>query len=223
MFLVRVHSVVRDALFLHLRGHGNNLLAYGVAGKYDAVGGEELLHSFIGYADASGFLGQDLVGQSGETVLLLYEGGNALARGCPEQGSAGVSAHSDGYVGFEVLDYARLFVEALDEFEGDLDVVLDIGPVQLALESDHGQAHDGIARRGHFLHLHLAVCAHEKYLGVRVEFLELVCNGYGREDVSSRASSADYCTQWSVFHILIVLIRIHPKHPVLPVSRRGAP
>ena len=63
--------------------------ADGVAGEDYLVGGEELLHSFVGHADAADLVAEHLVGEACEPVLLLDEAGHAEFGGGKQQRSAG--------------------------------------------------------------------------------------------------------------------------------------
>ena len=79
--------------------------------------------------------------------------------------------------------------------------------IQLALQSDNRQSYDLVARCRYLFHLHLAFSAHEQDFAVGVEFLHLVGNGYGREDVPSRTASAyDDSQCFVLFHNNIILL-----------------
>ena len=152
------------------------------------------------------FLSQHLVRDAGEAVLLLDEGGNLHPGGRIEQGSAGIASHADGDVRLEVADDLPGQGDAPEHPERHLEVIDDVLEVQLALHPYDREAHNLIPRRRDFLHLHLAAGADEEDFRVGVEFLELVRDGYGREDVSARAASADDGAYRSILHNLSGLV-----------------
>ena len=63
--------------------------------------------------------------------------------------------------------------------------------VRMALHPDDREADDPVARGRDLFHLHLAGGTDEEDLRVRVQFLQLVRDRDGREDVSARAAAAD--------------------------------
>ena len=184
-------AIVCQAFGAVLRRVGMDHRADGVAAEDDLVGREEFLHPVVGDADAADALPEDLVGQSGEAVLLLDQGGDVLARGLPEQGRAGIASHADGDVGAEVVEDAAGPAQAFRHLEGDAQIALDVRPVELALQSGDGEPFDLVACRGDFLHLHLAFGSDEEDFRLRIDFLELAGDRDGREDVAARAAATD--------------------------------
>ena len=202
VFLRRIQSVEGEGFRLHFRRCRNgHFLADGIAAEDDFLLREESLHSLVGHADAPGLLSEDLVGESGKSVLLLDQRRNSHPGGRPEQGSAGIAAHADGDVRLEFADNPARLAHASEHLEGCLDVIDDILPVQLSLESHNGESDDFIAGSRHFLHFHLAFGTDEKDFALRVEFPHLVGNRDGRENMPSRAAAADNDPNLPVFHI----------------------
>ena len=86
-----------------------------------------------------------------------------------------------------------------------VDYVLE---VQLALEALDREPHDLVAGRRHLLHFHFAFCSDEQDFGFRIEFLKLVGDADGREDVPSRAATADDGAYLLIFHSLLHLVHL---------------
>ena len=72
-----------------------------------------------------------------------------------------------------------------------------------AVETRNGQTDNLITGIGHTLHFHAAFCTYEQDFRIRTQFLNRVGNGYGRENVSARAATADDNARFVVlcFHI----------------------
>ena len=187
----RVKPVELYAVVYHLHRCGNDVAADGVAGHYYFLLGEEALHALVGHANTVCLAAKQLVGKAGKAVLLLQQGRDAHLLGCLQQRSAGISAYAYGNLGLEFLQYFLGLARTGHQLEGYLQVVYYIAQVQLALKAHYGQAYNLVSCGRHLVHFHLALGAHEKNLGLRVGFLEGVCNGYGREDMTSRAAAAD--------------------------------
>ena len=185
--LVGIEPVEAVALFaLFARGRGD-LLADRIAREQDPVGREETLHPFVCRADLGSALGEHLVGQARERVLLLQEAGDTLVRSTPEQRTAGIATHAHRHVGLELLqDVARL-PDAFQHLEGEGEVL----ERERTLQSGHGQADDLVARRGHALHLHLSFGADKENLRFGAELLDRMGNRQGGEDVSAGSAAAD--------------------------------
>ena len=194
--------------------------AYRVAAEHYLVRREELLHPLVCHADASDPFRENLVSEAGETVLLLYQGRYSLACRLPQQGSGGVSADSDSYVRLEFVYHLAGLAQACGQFERQLEVFGDVLGAEFALEPRHRQAHYAVAPGRDFLHLHLALGSDEEYLRLRVDLLKFVGDGYGREDVPSRASAADDDSQFLIFHnrrhLAFSLIRMRRGRPARP-------
>ena len=203
MFAGRVESIFPDSFFLHLRGARDEDAADRVPGHHYLLFREEALHAFVSDADALNLPGQFLVGESREAVLLLDHRRDAEPGGCVKEGSAGISSYSHRHVRLEILDYPLRLPDAGKDFERNLYVVDNILEIQLPLKSYDRQADDLVACRRDLLHLHLAIRTHKQYLRFGIEFLQLACDGNGREYVSSRAAAADYDSQCFVIHNII--------------------
>ena len=203
MIFLRIQSVVLHPLQHHLGGGGHDIGPDRIAAHNDLIGREKPLHTLVRHADATGFLPHDLVGEPGKTILLLDERRDAFAGCLPQQGSGSVSAYADGDIGLELVQDSAGLADALEHFERHLQVVHNVVQVELALQPQDRQAHNLVAGCGHLLHLHLTFCTDEKDLRVRIQFLELVGDGNGREDVPARSAAADNHPKCLVFHIFI--------------------
>ena len=61
MVFAGAELIVLQAFAYHFFVCGNNVGADGITRHHDFVGGEEPFHSFVGYADASGFLAEQFI------------------------------------------------------------------------------------------------------------------------------------------------------------------
>ena len=168
MFLARGEAVELDGLRFVGLGEGVEFLAYGVAAEDYLLGGEKAFHAVVGHTDALHLLGEHLVGEAGESVLLLDQAGHLLGRCLAQQGSAGESAHADGDIGLELVYEFCRHALALEHQEGNLYIINDVAPVQLPLQALDGQADDLVTGCGHLLHFHLAFRSHEEDLGLGI-------------------------------------------------------
>ena len=66
----------------------------------------------------------------------------------------------------------------------------DVLEQMLSVEAADRQALDFITRSRYTLHFHSAECTYKQNLSIRALRLDGVCNGYGREDVTTCAASA---------------------------------
>ena len=122
MLLVWVQSVELVGFFLHLFSSRNDFFSDRVAGHYDSVCREESFHAFICHADAFCLLAENLVGESGKSVLLLNQSRHSKLACCPEKGSAGITTNTDGDVGLELSDYLLCHSHTLDHLEWECEI-----------------------------------------------------------------------------------------------------
>ena len=195
------------------------VLAHGVAGEQQLVGGEELLHALVGHADSLRVLGQQLVGDPGIRVLLLYQGGDAHQGGGLQQGAAGIAAHAHGCLGAEVLDYLLRLPLAAQQLDEHAEVL----PQVLAVEACHRQPDDGVACVGHALHLHASLRAYKEYLGLRAQLAQGVGYGDGGEDVPARAAPADDDARGFAGRCRMFIVHIHDVCNVMFMFRFKTP
>ena len=188
-----VQAVILHGIGLHGgRRRGGNCRTDGVAGEDYLIGREETLHAFVSYANALDALCEHLVGYAGKSVLLLDQAGDFHAAGRPQEGSAGISAHANCHIGLELLNQTTCLAHAGKHLEGHLDVVPDVLQGKLPLHPHDGKAYYFETFGRDFFHLHLALRPNEEKLRIRVQLLQFMADGYGREDVPSRAAAADY-------------------------------
>ena len=162
-------------------------LAHGISREHKFVGGEEPLHALVGHADLAGFLGQQLVGDTGIGVLLLDEARDTHVGAFVECGTAGIATHAHCHHGAELADDLLGQALALPYLVEHCDIAQQV----LAVETANRQTLDVISCGGHALHLHASFCPYEENLGIGPFHLDGISNGDGREDVSPCASSAD--------------------------------
>ena len=161
----------------------------GIARHRDPAGRKETLHPLIGDADALRTLGQNLVGQPGIGVLLLNHRRHAQPLRGPQHRSAGIAAESHDRIGPEFTNGLLGHRDALQHLERHREVV----PVHAPLQTRYGQSHDAVAQRGHLLHLHLALGAHEENLDPVAEPpFQRFRNSHGRIDMSARSAARKY-------------------------------
>ena len=172
MFLLRIKSVELVCLLLHLLRRRHDFLADRISGEDDSVSREEPFHIVICHANLQGLFSYDLVGQTGKSVLLLNECRHSESSGSPEKGSACITTHSDGNIRLELADQLLGHADALEHLERKS----KIRKGEFSLKSSNRQAHDLVACSRHLLHLHSSVSTDKKNLGLRVKFLEFVCN-----------------------------------------------
>ena len=91
----------------------------------------------------------------------------------------------------EVADDGLGLAHCAQQHEGQLEVLLDARPGEVAADAVDGQPLDGVAGLGHALHLHFVVGADEKELGVRFFLADLVGDGQCGENVPAGAAAAD--------------------------------
>ena len=188
VLFIRVKSIILNGFLPGLLSGRDDFLSDRVAGDDYPVSREESLHSFICNAYTLCLLAENLVSKSGISVLLLDKCRNTKAFRCPEQGSACISAHSDCDVRLEVLQDFPCHPHTSDHLERQG----QIAQSQLALKSCNREADYFITGCRHFLHLHPSLGSYKQDLSFRIQFLQLSCDGKGREDVASRSASADY-------------------------------
>ena len=90
------------------------------------------------------------------------------------------------------------------DLERNTGIVDQVLQAELALHAHDGEADDAVTRRRDLFHLHLAFGADEEDFRCGIQFLQLVGDGDGREDVSSRPSAADDGSDGFVFHYCVV-------------------
>ena len=78
---LRIKSVELHPRLPHFLSGRYYALPYGIAGHHDSVRREKPLHTLVGYADEVSLLSQNLVGQAGESVLLLNQCRHAVSLG----------------------------------------------------------------------------------------------------------------------------------------------
>lgn len=195
MFFCWIQVIELHGLLPHFRSRGNHLAADRVAGEHDFAGREKPFHTLICHADASCMFSENLVGQSGKSVLLLNQSGDAHPACLPEQGRACISAHADGDVRPEVPDDFSCQREAFHYFEGQG----EIRQSQLSLKPGHRQSDYSVSCRRNLFHFHASLRSYEQDFRVGIDFLELACNRECRENMSSRTSSADNHPQRPIF------------------------
>ena len=98
----------------------------------------------------------------------------------------------------EILEALTRQFHALEQTGENLEIAQQV----LAVKATHGQSDDIIARSGHFFHFHASLGTHKQDIGLGMTATQLVGNGQGREDMSSRTASTDE-------HIQLFLISRH--------------
>ena len=103
-------------------------------------------------------------------------------------------------------------------------------PVHAPLQTRYGQSHDAVAQRGHLLHLHLALGAHEENLDPVAEPpFQRFRNSHGRIDMSARsAARKDDFPCHAILSFLLTINIFQPasdcpkiRRPVNPKARRS--
>ena len=195
-----IETIFLDARLFHFRGGRDDDAPDRIACHDDLVGGEEPFHPFVGDADALHPAAEFLVGKPGESVLLLDKRRDVHPCRGPEQGSAGIASDSDRDLRLEFLYDSLCLEQAGYNLEGHAQVVEYVLQIEPALQTHDRQSNDPVARRRHFLHLHLALGPDEQDLGLGILLLQFVRDRDGREDVTSCAASAYYDSQCFMFH-----------------------
>ena len=114
------------------------VLADGIAGEDDLVLGEEALHAFVCHADLRCFVLENLIGDAGESVLLLEQDRNAHVSRCPHGCTGGVTADTDTDIRTEVTDDLLYLSNGLIQIDEYGDVLPRLGTV----EAPDGQSDD---------------------------------------------------------------------------------
>ena len=188
--------------------------AHWIAGEHYLFGREEFLQPVVSHAYNIGVSREHLVGESRVGVLLLQQCGVAHLGGGFQSRGAGVASHSHHHVGVEVADNLFCHALAFQQFERHGKVFHYVFGAEAALQSGYGQAFDGIARGGHFLHFHAAFGTDEKDVGVGVARFDGVGYGHCGEYVSPCSSSANYRFHFQYFflcyYFLFLLVLFPP-------------
>ena len=192
----------------------------GIARHRDPARRKETLHPLIGDADALRTLGQNLVGQPGIGVLLLNHRRHAQPLRGPQHRGAGIAAESHDRIGPEFTNGLLGHRDALQHLERHREVV----PVHTPLQARYGQSHDAVAQRGHLLHLHLALGAHEENLDPVAEPpFQRFRNSHGRIDMSARSAARKDDFPCHAILSFLLTINIFPprfRQPEDPKARR---
>ena len=192
MLFPRVETVEFHGLRLLLLSRPMaDFLPYRVPGHNDLLCREKSFHALVGNADLPDPLPEDLVRKSREAVLFLNHRRNAFPLSLPEQRGAGIAADSYRYVRFELFQKFSGFAYALRHLERNLDVVLYVMPVELALEPHDRQGHNLVSCGRNLLHLHLSLRPDEENFVGGVELHQGVRYGNRRKDVSAGSPAAD--------------------------------
>ena len=192
-FFVGLEAELFSCLF-RSDGGIHHVVSYGVPCQDDFLCGEEAFHSLIGHTDFLHLLRQELVGHPGIGVLLLYQAGNAHGGTLVESGATGVASHAYGGHGAELAYDTLGHSLALPYLEKHGNILEQVFPV----ESADRQSHDFVTGVGHALHFHSALGSYKEYFGCGLQLFYGIGNRNGREDVSSRAATADDNSQWIV-------------------------
>ena len=176
--------------------HLLNIGTHRIACKDNLLAREEAVHALVGDTYLAGFTGENFVGKTSIRVLLLQKsliahGGSGL-----ESRLAGETAHTHNNVGSEIPDNSLHHLAALEDAEGKLEILDDIGRGELALQTCDGQTYNLVACRRHFLHLHAPFGTYKENLNVAPTSLDGIGNCHCGEYVSAAASTTD-----DYFHI----------------------
>ena len=100
-------------------------------------------------------------------------------------------------------------------------------PVHTPLQARYGQSHDAVAQRGHLLHLHLALGAHEENLDPVAEPpFQRFRNSHGRIDMSARSAARkdDFpCHAILSFLLTINIFQPRLRQPEGPDNSKARP
>ena len=77
---------------------------HGVAGYYQLLRGEELLHALVGHAYFTDALSQQLINQAGVGILFLNKRGDCARSGGQQHRGRGIATHAHHDIGPEFLD-----------------------------------------------------------------------------------------------------------------------
>ena len=94
----------------------------------------------------------------------MEQGGDTFLLGSLQHRAAGIAAHADSDIGFEVFQNLLRQANALPEFEQHLHVAQQV----LAVEAAHWQPLDFVASGWHTLHFHASFRTHEQDFSLRV-------------------------------------------------------
>ena len=175
-------------LYKHLRPHG-------VAHHKGLVRCAQLFHGggHGGKHDIH-IRGQQLVGHTGEGVLLVQGGVDAHFGGAAHHRAGHIAAAADDQIGL----YLPHHLPGRGAGEGQVpqrdEVPLDVVQRELPLEACDLDVVEGIARLGHQTVLHPLFAAGKMDLGRRVCFFQCTGNGQCGVDMAGRAAGSDQNT-----------------------------
>ena len=191
---------------------------HGIAGKNYLILRKYALQSFICNTYLCGAFCQYFVGDSGKTVLFLYQRRHT-GHGCGEKHwPAGISSGTDSYIGTEITNHFTRTPQTRREFKRNCQV----GQGQRTLYPRYRQPYYPVPGFGNACHLHTAFSSNEKDFGIRMARPEPVGYRHRREYMPACTSSAEYYPVFSVylshFCLTISYILIRFERPPAPLQ-----